>query len=59
LTVTLDPVAPLPNDLTAPVGRLRMPVAPMQIDNATIVIDNSRLLDYLAPAGLPPPSARR
>ena len=30
-----------------PSGRLRMPFEPTQIENATIVIDNPRLLEYL------------
>jgi hypothetical protein len=57
LTVTLDPAVALPGDLITPTGRVRMPIGPTQIDNATIVIDNPRLIDYLAPA--PPASGTR
>ena len=47
LFVSVVPISPVPPDMRVPVGRLRMPVEPTQIENATIVIDNPRLLDYL------------
>jgi hypothetical protein len=57
LTVTLEPAAALPRDLATPAGRLRMPAGPTQVENATIVIDNPRLIEYLAPSDSLPPSA--
>jgi hypothetical protein len=47
LFVGVVPTSPVPPDLRVPVGRLRMPFEPTRIENATIVIDNPRLLDYL------------
>ena len=47
LTVSVVPVATLPQDLVVPAGRVRMPTGPIQIEDATIVIDNPRLLRYL------------
>jgi hypothetical protein len=41
------PVKSVPADLRAPTGHLRMPLEPTQVENATIVIDNPRLVDYL------------
>jgi hypothetical protein len=35
--------------LQVPEGRVKMPVEPIQVDNATIVIDNPRLVPYLIP----------
>jgi hypothetical protein len=47
LFVSVVPNSPVPPDVRMPAGRLRMPVEPTQIENATIVIDNPRLLEYL------------
>jgi hypothetical protein len=47
LFVSVVPTGSVPSDVKVPVGRLRMPMEPTQIDNATIVIDNPRLLEYL------------
>ena len=47
LFVSVVPSSPVPPDVRMPAGRLRMPVEPTQIENATIVIDNPRLLEYL------------
>jgi hypothetical protein len=47
LFVGLVPNGVTPPDLHVPVGRLRMPMEPTQVENATIIIDNLRLLDYL------------
>jgi SdrD B-like domain len=45
--VSVVPNSQVPPDVRIPAGRLRMPVEPTQIENATIVIDNPRLLEYL------------
>jgi hypothetical protein len=50
LMVSVIPVAPLPEGLTAPSGKVRLPADPIQIVDATIVIDNPRLVDYLTDA---------
>jgi hypothetical protein len=47
LFVSVVPNGPVPSDVQVPVGRLRMPMEPTQVDNAAIVIDNPRLLEYL------------
>jgi hypothetical protein len=47
LFVSVVPNGVTPPDLHPPVGRLRMPMEPTQIENATIIIDNPRLLEYL------------
>jgi hypothetical protein len=49
LEIVLPPVAPLPDDLRAPSGRVRMPKTPVEIEDATIVIDNPRLVPFLVP----------
>jgi hypothetical protein len=51
LFVSVVPSSPVPADVRMPAGRLRMPVEPTQIENATIVIDNPRLLEYLVDRG--------
>ncbi|HEX7794469.1 MAG TPA: SdrD B-like domain-containing protein [Vicinamibacterales bacterium] len=48
LFVSVVPNGVIPPDLHPPVGRLRMPMEPTQVENATIIIDNPRLLEYLA-----------
>jgi len=47
LAVSILPIKSLPEDLKAPTGWLRLPTAPLQVEDATIVIDNPRLLEYL------------
>lgn len=47
LAVNLEPIRPMPDDLPAPAGRVQLPTDPVHIRNASIVIDNPRLLDYL------------
>jgi hypothetical protein len=47
LFVSVVPNKVTPPDLHVPVGRLRLPMVPTQIENATIIIDNPRLLEYL------------
>jgi len=47
LFVSVVPNSQVPPDVRIPAGRLRLPVEPTQIENATIVIDNPRLLEYL------------
>lgn len=48
LVVSVTPVAPLPDGLTAPSGKLRLPTDPIQVIDATIVIDNPRLVEFLS-----------
>ena len=61
LTVEVLPASPLPQDLTVPTGHLRMSAQPTQIEGATIVIENPRLLEYLTSpiAGGPSPKGSR
>ena len=47
LVVSVAAVKSMPADLRAPTGRLRMPVEPIQVEDATIVIDNPRLVEFL------------
>jgi hypothetical protein len=47
LFVSVVPNGATPPDLHVPVGRLRLPMEPIQVENATIIIDNPRLLEYL------------
>jgi hypothetical protein len=47
MVVSLLPARSVPGDLQLPTGRLRMPAQPIQVENATIVIDNPRLMEYL------------
>ena len=49
VVVNVVPISPLPPDLRVPSGRLRMPAEPTQIENATIIIDNPRLVEHLVP----------
>ena len=44
-------VTPLPDGLTAPVGRVRLPADPIQLIDATIIIDNPRLLEFITSDG--------
>jgi len=50
LTLTLIPTRPLPPGLAVPVGKLRLPLEPIQVENATIYISNPELLKYILPA---------
>jgi hypothetical protein len=61
LTLALLPASTLPPDLAAPNGRLRLPAQPVQIEGATIVIENPRLIEYLVPAAatVPRPEPHR
>src|SRR5262249_8161711 len=47
LFLGLVPNGVTPSDLHPPMGRLRMPMEPTQVENATIIITNTRLLEYL------------
>jgi SdrD B-like protein len=47
LFISVVPNCVTPPDLHVPMGRLRMPMEPTQVENATIIIDNPRLLQYL------------
>ncbi len=49
LVIAVVPVRELPDDLRPPAGKVRMPMEPIQIENATIIIDNPRLVEYLTP----------
>ncbi len=50
LVVSVTPIAPLPDGLTAPSGKVRLPTDPIQVVDATIVIDNPRLVEFLTDA---------
>jgi hypothetical protein len=52
VVVSVVPTSPVPADLGVPAGRLRMPAEPIQVANATIVIDNPRLIEYLVPGAV-------
>jgi hypothetical protein len=47
LTVTLVPVKDLPEGMKVPVGQVKMPPEPIQVQGATIVISNPDLTPYL------------
>jgi hypothetical protein len=53
LTVTLVPVKDLPEGMKVPVGQVKMPVEPIQVQGATIVIGNPELVPYLVDAPKP------
>lgn len=50
LTVTLVPVKDLPAEMKVPVGQVKMPPEPIQVQGATIVISNPELAPYLVDA---------
>jgi hypothetical protein len=50
LTVTLVPVKDLPAGMKVPVGQVKMPAEPIQVQGATIVIGNPELAPYLVDA---------
>jgi hypothetical protein len=50
LTVTLVPVKDLPPGMKVPVGQVKMPAEPIQVQGATIVIGNPELAPYLVDA---------
>jgi hypothetical protein len=50
LTVTLVPVEDLPPGMKVPVGQVKMPPEPIQVQGATIVISNPDLTPYLVDA---------
>ena len=47
LTVTIEPVKPLPANLKLPAGRVHLPDDPTEVHDATIVISNPELMPYL------------
>lgn len=47
LTISLVPVRPVPEGMKIPSGVVHMPVEPVQIQGATIVITNPELVPYL------------
>ncbi len=47
LTVTLVPVKELPAGMKVPLGQVKMPAEPIQVQGATIVISNPDLAPYL------------
>jgi hypothetical protein len=53
LTVTLVPVKDLPEGMKVPVGQVKMPADPIQVQGATIVIGNPDLAPYLVDAPKP------
>ena len=50
LTVTLVPVKELPAGMKVPLGQVKMPAEPIQVQGATIVISNPDLAPYLVDA---------
>jgi hypothetical protein len=50
LTVTLVPVKELPAGMKVPLGQVKMPTEPIQVQGATIVISNPDLAPYLVDA---------
>jgi hypothetical protein len=50
LTVTLVPVKDLPTGMKVPVGQVKMPAEPIQVQGASIVIGNPELAPYLVDA---------
>jgi hypothetical protein len=50
LTVTLVPVKELPAGMKVPLGQVKMPAEPIQVQGATIVISNPDLPPYLVDA---------
>jgi hypothetical protein len=48
LPFSIVPYRNLPEGLTAPTGKVKMPREPIQIEDATIVISNPDLPQYLA-----------
>jgi hypothetical protein len=50
LTVTLVPVKELPVGMKVPLGQVKMPAEPIQVQGATIVISNPDLAPYLVDA---------
>src|SRR6478736_1650841 len=50
LTVTLVPVKELPAGMKVPLGQVKMPAEPIQVQGATIVISNPELPPYLVDA---------
>jgi SdrD B-like domain len=53
LTVTLVPVKDLPTGMKVPMGQVKMPADPIQVQGATIVISNPELAPYLTDAPKP------
>lgn len=49
LVLTLVPTSPLPSGIEVPMGKVRMPLGPLQAENATIVLSNRDLLKYVLP----------
>ncbi|HEV8492382.1 MAG TPA: hypothetical protein VGR76_08920, partial [Candidatus Angelobacter sp.] len=50
LTVTIVPVKELPAGMKVPLGQVKMPAEPIQVQGATIVISNPDLAPYLVDA---------
>ncbi len=50
LTVTLLPIKELPPGMKVPVGQVKLPPEPIQVQGATIVISNPDLVPYLVDA---------
>ncbi len=49
LTVSVVPNQPLPEGIVAPNGKVRLPVEPVDVETARIVITKQELLPYLLP----------
>jgi hypothetical protein len=51
LSVTINPVNPVPSGVSIPKGTVKLPPEPVQIQGATIVISNADLLPYITGRG--------
>jgi len=54
LTVAIVVLKPLPTGMTTPSGAVRLPAEPIQVQGATIIINNPDLLPYLVDAPAKP-----
>jgi len=54
LTLRVVPAQTLPPGMVAPTGKTKLPHEPIQVENATIVISNPKLVEYLLPRAITP-----
>ena len=58
LKVSIRPVRAVPDGINIPMGNVKLPAEPVQIQGATIVVTNTDLLPYLTDAVLPTSTPR-
>jgi len=58
LNVSIKPVRSVPQGINIPTGSVKLPVEPVQIQGATIVVTNAELLPYLTEEMLTAPTTR-